>query len=180
MSEPSTTFILGGARSGKSRLAERLCLRSGLKRVYVATGAAWDEEMRERIGLHQQQRGTGWTTIEEQTDLTGVLSRETAPDRVVLVDCLTLWLTNLLLAECDLHAETEQLVSAARAVAGPCVFVSNETGLGIVPDNRLARTFRDAQGRLNQAMADVCTQAVFVAAGQPILLKPRQDPEITL
>jgi len=180
MSAARSTLILGGARSGKSRLAERLCIQSGLERIYVATSAAWDEEMRARIDLHKQQRGDGWTTLEEQMDLAGVLVREAQPGRVLLVDCLTLWLTNVMLAERDLDLETNQLAEAAQAASGPCVFVSNETGLGIVPENRMARTFRDAQGRLNQAMAEVCSQAIFVTAGQPIILKPRQEPEITL
>lgn len=174
-----TTLVLGGARSGKSRFAERLCAGSGLDKVYVATGAAHDGEMAERIALHREQRGPSWTTLEEQIDLTGVLTRECRPDRVVLVDCLTLWLSNLLFADKDLAHETQQLADAVAGLAGPCLFVSNEVGMGIVPENRLSRSFRDAQGRLNQAMAGACRQVVFVAAGLPLLLKPTSQPDIT-
>lgn len=174
------SLVLGGARSGKSRFAEHLAEKFGLERVYVATGAAFDGEMASRIALHKEQRGDGWTTIEEQLDLCGVLARECAPQRVVLVDCLTLWLSNLLFAERDLDAETAALSRVVRELAGPCVFVSNEVGMGIVPENRLSRSFRDAQGRLNQAMANACDQVVFVAAGLPLLLKPNSQPELTL
>lgn len=174
------SLVLGGARSGKSRFAEHLAARSGLEKVYVATGEAFDDEMAARIALHKAHRGDGWTTIEEQLDLAGVLARETAPHRVVLVDCLTLWLSNLMFAEKDLTAESEALAGALSGLRGPCVFVSNEVGMGIVPENSLSRSFRDAQGRLNQVMAEVCHQVVFVAAGQPLLLKPTSQPELTL
>lgn len=174
------TLVLGGARSGKSRFAEDLVVRSGLARVYIATGTAFDSEMEKRIAAHRTQRGTGWRTVEEQTDLAGVLAREANPGSVLLVDCLTLWLNNLMMAEKDLTAESARLCEAVSALAGPCLFVSNEVGMGIVPDNRLSREFRDAQGRLNQDMAAVCGKVVFVAAGQPFLLKPNQQPEITL
>ena len=175
-----TALILGGARSGKSRFAEKLAEETGLHKVYVATGAAHDGEMAERISKHQQQRGTSWTTIEEQLDLAGVLSKETSPDRVVLVDCLTLWLSNLLFADKGIPEEAERLTKALSRIDGPCIFVSNEVGMGIVPENRLSRSFRDAQGRLNQDIASVCNQVVFVACGQPLLLKPNNQPDITL
>jgi adenosylcobinamide kinase/adenosylcobinamide-phosphate guanylyltransferase len=174
------TLVLGGARSGKSRFAEDLAIRSGLVRVYVATGTAFDGEMEKRIAAHRTQRGTGWRTVEEQIDLAGVLALEAKPDTVLLVDCLTLWLNNLMMADRDLTAEIARLCDAVSTLAGPCVFVSNEVGMGIVPDNRLSREFRDAQGRLNQDMAAVCGKVIFVAAGQPILLKPNQQPEISL
>lgn len=174
------TLVLGGARSGKSRFAEDLAIQSGLARIYVATGTAFDGEMEKRIALHQDRRGSGWRTVEEQTDLAGVLAREAKSDAVLLVDCLTLWLNNLMMADKDLASESARLCDAVSTLAGPCVFVSNEVGMGIVPDNRLSREFRDAQGRLNQDMAAVCGKVIFVAAGQPLLLKPNQQPDISL
>ena len=176
----SATLVLGGARSGKSRFAENLVTRSGLPRTYVATSAAHDSEMADRIAAHKLQRGADWSTLEEQTDLVGVLTHAARPDGAVLVDCLTLWLSNLMMAELDLAAETTRLCAVIPKLEGPCVFVSNEVGMGIVPDNRMSRDFRDAQGRLNQQIAGVCGQVVFVAAGLPLLLKPIQRPEITL
>lgn len=165
-------LILGGARSGKSRHAEGLCRQSGLNRLYIATAAAYDDEMRERITAHQTLRADdGWTTVEEQQDLSSALVRELAPDTIVLVDCLTLWLTNRLLANADLGEDTQRLCATLQQRRGPVVLVSNETGLGIVPDNALARQFGDAQGRLNQAIAAIATHVTFVAAGLPLTLK---------
>lgn len=177
---PRSTLVLGGARSGKSRFAERLAVRSGLQKIYVATGAAFDAEMADRIAAHQHQRGDDWQTIEEQLDLAGVLARECRPGRVVLVDCLTLWLSNLTFAEKNIADETAKLCDAVSELASACVFVSNEVGMGIVPDNRLSRSFRDAQGRLNQDIAQACSQVVFVAAGLPVLLKPNPHMDIAL
>ncbi|WP_269582236.1 bifunctional adenosylcobinamide kinase/adenosylcobinamide-phosphate guanylyltransferase [Roseibium sp. Sym1] len=177
---PRTALVFGGARSGKSRFAERLAEDCGLHKLYVATGAAHDDEMAERIAAHRAQRGSSWETIEEQFDLAGVLDHECRPDRVVLVDCLTLWLSNILFADKDVTLETERLCARVAGLAGPCVLVSNEVGMGIVPENRLSRSFRDAQGRLNQAMAGVCQKVVFVGAGLPLLMKPTFQPDITL
>ncbi|WP_422376254.1 bifunctional adenosylcobinamide kinase/adenosylcobinamide-phosphate guanylyltransferase [Roseibium sp.] len=179
-SKPRTALVLGGARSGKSTFAERLAEQTGLQKVYVATSAAFDTEMEERIGTHRHRRGPSWITIEEQLNLKDVLLRESAPDRVILADCLTLWLSNLTFSGKDIGEETAALCETVAHLKGPCIFVSNEVGLGIVPENRLSRSFRDAQGRLNQDMAEVCTQVVFLAAGQPLLLKPRTQPDITL
>lgn len=166
------TLILGGARSGKSRHAEGMCRETGLSRLYIATAAAQDAEMEERIATHQSMRAKdGWQTIEEQHLLPDVLASALAPDSIALVDCLTLWLTNRLLVDANLEAETDQLCTALEARSGPVVFVSNETGLGIVPDNALARRFRDAQGILNQRVAAVSTHVHFVAAGLPLVLK---------
>lgn len=173
-----STLVLGGARSGKSRFAEGVAIRSGLQKIYVATGAAFDAEMAERIAAHQRQRGDGWQTIEEQFDLTGVLLRECRPGRVVLVDCLTLWLSNLTFAEKDVAAETAKLCETVHGLPSACIFVSNEVGMGIVPDNRLSRSFRDAQGRLNQDIAEACRQVIFVAAGLPLLMKPNPHTDI--
>ena len=172
MSGLATTLVLGGARSGKSSEAERLVLESGLAPAYIATATAGDGEMAERIALHRARRGPAWTTREEPLDLLGALEAEAGPGQAVLVDCLTLWLSNLLFAERDLAAETAALAAALPTLAGPVVLVSNEVGLGLVPETPLGRRFRDAQGRLNQAVAAAVPRVLFVAAGLPLILKP--------
>ncbi len=139
--------------------------------VYLATGRAWDDEMSERIGLHKQRRGDSWTTIEEPLDLVGALERECTDNRAILVDCLTLWLTNLMMSEKDIEAETARLVAMLPTFKGAVVLVSNEVGLGIVPENRMARDFRDHAGRLHQAVAAAAAQVYFVAAGLPLKMK---------
>ncbi len=165
------TFILGGARSGKSSFAEGLIEASGLDAVYLATGRAWDDEMSARIGQHKQRRGSSWTTIEEPLNLVGVLQNECADNKAVLVDCLTLWLTNLMMAERNIGTETAELVAVLPRLKGAVVFVSNEVGLGIVPENRMAREFRDHAGRLHQAVANAAATVYFVAAGLPLKMK---------
>lgn len=165
---PRLSLIIGGARSGKSRLAERLARASGLPRTYIATAEAWDDEMRERIAQHLADRGAGWTTVEAPRDLAGALGRAQG---VVLVDCATLWLTNVMLAGGDPAAETATLLNALSRAQSPVVIVSNEVGWGIVPDNRLSRDFRDAQGRLNQRLAEVADLVAGVMAGLPLVLK---------
>lgn len=163
--------MLGGARSGKSAYAEGLVRETGLARHYVATGRAWDEEMRERIIRHREDRGADWTTHEEPLDLVEQLAALDDPHHVILVDCLTLWVTNLMMEERDMAAEFRSLtqhVSAARAVL---VVVSNEVGLGIVPENRMAREFRDHAGRLHQTIAAASAEVYFVAAGLPLKMK---------
>ncbi|CAN7383931.1 bifunctional adenosylcobinamide kinase/adenosylcobinamide-phosphate guanylyltransferase [Phyllobacterium sp. LjRoot231] len=169
--ERGVTFVLGGARSGKSSFAEGLIEASGMDAVYVATGRAWDEEMSERIGLHKERRGASWVTIEEPFDLVGTLQNECADGKAVLVDCLTLWLTNLMMAERNIEAETAKLVAVLPLLKGAAVFVSNEVGLGIVPENRMAREFRDDAGRLHQAVASAAATVYFVAAGLPLKMK---------
>lgn len=165
----SVTLVLGGARSGKSALAERLVLAAGPAPVYIATAEAWDDEMRSRIAAHKAQRdGQGWRTIEAPLDLPGALA--TVGDAPVLVDCLTLWLTNLMLGGHDIEAATKGLMVALDRPA-LTVLVANEVGLGIVPDNALARRFRDAAGRLNQQVAERADTVVFTAAGLPLVLK---------
>jgi adenosylcobinamide kinase/adenosylcobinamide-phosphate guanylyltransferase len=166
-------LVLGGARSGKSAYAERVVEASAKAAVYLATAAAGDAEMAERIRRHQSRRGAGWLTVEEPLDLAGALAELARADRPVLVDCLTLWLSNLMHHGADIAAETERLIDALGQVAGPVAFVSNEVGLGIVPDNALARAFRDHAGRLNQAVAAAVDTVVFLAAGLPLILKPR-------
>jgi len=165
------TLILGGARSGKSAYAESLIDGAPGDPVYIATGAPGDAEMAARIREHRARRGGRWRTVEEPLDLSGALARETHPECAVLVDCLTLWLSNVIAAESDPGAETADLVRALEQAAGPIVVVANEVGLGIVPDNALARAFRDHAGRLNQAVAGVADRVVFVAAGLPMTLK---------
>lgn len=171
MSDLVSTLVLGGARSGKSAHAERLVLASGLDAIYVATATAGDGEMAERIAHHRARRGESWTTLEEPLDLVGLLRREAGPGRAVLVDCLTLWLSNLLFAGCDLDLEGRALCDALPGLAAPVVLVSNEVGMGLVPETPLGRRFRDAQGRLNQAVAAALPAATFVAAGLPLHLK---------
>ncbi len=167
-----TTLVVGGARSGKSRNAEALALRTGLMPIYVATATAWDAEMQARITRHREDRaGAGWRTVEEPLALVEVLRREAVPGRVVLVDCLTLWLSNLMLGGHDTEHACSTLVAAVPDAAAPIFFVSNEVGWGVVPDHKLGRDFRDAQGLLNQAMAQVCDRVLLVAAGLPLVLK---------
>lgn len=165
------TLVLGGARSGKSSFAEKLILSSGLKPVYLATGRAMDEEMSERISIHQDRRGKAWETIEEPLALTDALRQCASGGRAVLVDCLTLWVTNLMMAKADVMRECEDLIAALPGLDAPVVFVSNEVGLGIVPENKMAREFRDLAGSVNQRIAIACDEAWFVAAGLPLSLK---------
>jgi adenosylcobinamide kinase/adenosylcobinamide-phosphate guanylyltransferase len=149
-----------------------LITATGRRRVYIATAEAWDDEMRDRIARHRQDRGQGWETLDAPLDLAGALATIPA-DAAVLVDCATLWLTNHMLAEHDLALETDRLLASLVACPAPVVVVSNEVGWGIVPDNALARRFRDAQGRLNQQMAAQADLVVGVMAGLPIVLKGR-------
>lgn len=167
---PALTLVIGGARSGKSRFAEGLITATGRPRTYIATAQAWDDEMRARIDHHRQNRGPDWTTVEAPDDLPQALRRVTNKD-VVLVDCATLWLTNRMLAGADLADEGRLLLAALSACRAPVVIVSNEVGWSIVPDNALARAFRDEQGRLNQALAAQAGLAVAVIAGLPLVLK---------
>lgn len=164
------TLVLGGARSGKSAHAEALVTAHPGPWHYLATAEARDPEMADRIADHQTRRGAGWITREVPTDLVGALDG-TAPRRPVLVDCLTLWLSNLMLADADVEAESERLAAALAAPRGPWVVVANEVGLGIVPDNPLARRFRDAAGRLNQRVAALADAVVLTVAGLPLRVK---------
>ncbi len=164
------TLVLGGARSGKSALAERLTLACDGAPRYIATAEAWDDEMRERIARHRAQRdGQGWQTLEAPLALVAALAED--PQSPTLVDCLTLWLTNHLLAESDLETEGARLLQALASRPGPTFVVANEVGLGIVPDNALARRFRDAAGRLNQQVAARADTVILVTAGLPLTLK---------
>ncbi|MDE1146766.1 MAG: bifunctional adenosylcobinamide kinase/adenosylcobinamide-phosphate guanylyltransferase [Azospirillaceae bacterium] len=166
---PGVTLVLGGARSGKSRFAEGLVTALPGPWTYIATAQAWDDEMRDRIRQHQADRAPGWTTVEAPLDLAGAIAD--APPGPVLVDCLTLWLTNVMLAENDVPAALAGLEAALAARSGPVVLVGNEVGLGIVPDNALARAFRDHAGRLHQRLAANAGQVFLTVAGLPLKVK---------
>lgn len=172
MAAPYSLLVLGGARSGKSGYAQRRAEALAGDRVFVATAQALDAEMAERIARHRRDRGDRWRTIEAPLDLAPVIVTEARADRVLLVDCLTLWVSNLLLADCPVEPAVAALRAALAAARGPVVLVANEVGLGIVPDNALARRFRDAAGWVNQAVAAAADEVQFLAAGLPLTLKP--------
>ena len=176
---PSVTFVLGGARSGKSAYAESLVAGPGA--VYVATAEAVDDEMGERIARHRARRGEGWTTVEAPLDLAAALRTHAPGASGVLVDCLTVWLGNLMHAGRDIDREARSLLESLAVTPvppvppvppAPVVLVANEVGLGVVPDNPMARAFRDHAGRLNQALAARADRVVLVTAGIPLVLKP--------
>ncbi|GAA0739118.1 bifunctional adenosylcobinamide kinase/adenosylcobinamide-phosphate guanylyltransferase [Sphingomonas sp. ABOLD] len=167
----TSLFVLGGARSGKSRYAQARAESLAGDLLYLATAQAFDAEMEERIARHRADRGPRWSTLDVPLDLPAAILANAAPGRVLLVDCLTLWTSNLMFAERDLDAETEALATAVTQAAGPVILVANEVGLGIVPDNALARRFRDAAGRINQAIAATADEVQFIAAGLPLPLK---------
>ena len=164
------TFVLGGAASGKSAIAEQIVNATGKPKVYLATAQAFDLEMKEKIAAHQKDRGNGWTTVEEPFEIAEVVQRQN-PQHIILIDCLTLWLTNILLAEQDLDASFDTFLASLESAPCEVVLVSNEVGHGIVPDNALSRRFRAAQGRLNQRVASLCDPVVAVMAGLPLALK---------
>jgi adenosyl cobinamide kinase/adenosyl cobinamide phosphate guanylyltransferase len=168
---PRLTLVLGGARSGKSRYAESLVMALPPPWLYVATGQGLDAEMAARIEAHRSRRGAGWTTVEAPRALAATLAAPgTAP---ILVDCLTLWLSNLMMAEAPIEAELDRLAQALDKATAPVVMVANEVGSGIVPDNALARRFRDLQGWLNQRIAAQADNVVLVVAGLPLFVKGR-------
>jgi adenosylcobinamide kinase/adenosylcobinamide-phosphate guanylyltransferase len=167
---PPLTLVLGGARSGKSRYAESLIVVLPPPWTFVATAEAGDAEMAERIALHRTRRCKEWQTVEAPHDLAAALAR-TESSASVLVDCLTLWLSNRMLAGADVEAETARLETVLAGRRAPVVLVSNEVGSGIVPDNALARRFRDLQGRLNQRMAARASRVVLMVAGLPLVVK---------
>lgn len=178
------TLVIGGARSGKSAHAETLAAESGKQVVYVATAHAGDAEMAARIAHHRQRRHAGWTTVEEGIALGDVIARWSAPDCVLLVDCLTVWLSNLLFSAqqefpeigeivppASFHEERASLLQALQQAAGDVILVANEVGMGVIPQGAVSRWFVDEAGRLNQAVAAVCDRAVLVVAGLPLALK---------
>lgn len=180
----SRTLIFGGARSGKSACAERLAIASGQEVLYLATAGAGDGEMAARIALHRQQRPAAWTTLEEPLALGAALLHWSRPGRLILVDCLTLWLANLMFSSPEQYPEVGALtlpprfdterahfLQALEQVEGDVILVSNEVGMGIVPYGAISRRFSDEAGRLNQAVAAVCERAILIAAGLPLVLK---------
>ena len=164
-------LFTGGARSGKSRLAEARVLDELGTPIYIATAQARDDEMAARIAAHQARRGPTWQTLAEPLDLTGALDRTDAQGPR-LIDCLTLWLSNLFEAERDWQCETDKLLETLEKQTAPVVFVTNEIGLGIVPEHPLSRKFRDAQGTLNQAIAAAVDEVYLAVAGYPLKVKP--------
>jgi len=165
-------LLLGGARSGKSRMAQaRAEATAQAALIYIATGEARDAEMTDRIARHRADRGPRWQTFEVPIELPEVIARERGAERVVLVDCLTLWLSNLLLSDRDISDATDRLLDSLKSGAGLVLLVSNEVGLGIVPDNALARRFRDEAGRLHQRVAAIADEVLLVAAGLAIRMK---------
>jgi len=164
-------LILGGARSGKSGRAQRLAEEYRERGVYIATAEPLDAEMRDRIARHQADRGAGWRTVETPLDLVGTLEQQSGQGEILLIDCLTLWLSNLMHQGLDVETETARLCDSLQGLDQDVILVSNEVGLGLVPETPLGRQFRDAQGRLNQRVAEVCDVVEFVAAGLPIRLK---------
>ncbi len=165
-------LITGGARSGKSALAERMTLALGQPAVYIATAEAWDAEMEDRIARHRARRGAEWETVAEPLDLVRALT-ETDGGAPRLVDCVTLWLSNLMLGEHDWEAEVARLTDLIPRLAAPVVFVTNEVGSGIIPDNALARAYRDAAGIANQRIADACDELWLCVSGHPLKVKPQ-------
>lgn len=165
------TLVLGGAASGKSAHAETLAAQSSPRAVYIATAEALDAEMDEKIEAHRARRGRAWETVEAPLEVAAAIVRHDGPDASILVDCLTLWLSNLLGEGRDAAAETDALVAVLSRLEGRIVLVSNELGLGLVPENALARSFRNLQGMLNQRVAAAADDVVFVAAGLPLALK---------
>jgi adenosylcobinamide kinase / adenosylcobinamide-phosphate guanylyltransferase len=175
-----SALILGGARSGKSAYAQSLAEGYSPERLYLATATPGDDEMAARIARHQADRGQGWMTVEEPLEVATVLLKHARAGRVVVVDCLTLWLTNLMLAGRDPGLAVTTLAEAIRALAGPAILVSNEVGMGIVPDHKLGREFRDWQGRANREIGAASDAVIFVAAGLPLQLKPPTTPSVQL
>jgi adenosylcobinamide kinase/adenosylcobinamide-phosphate guanylyltransferase len=169
------TLILGGAKSGKSSLALELANKAGGRRIFLATAQAGDGEMRERIRRHQAERGPDWSTVEEPVELGTTLQRADGADTVLVVDCLTLWLSNLLtvanLSAEEINRRGRELAALLPTLKSQVLLVANEVGLGIVPDNALARLYRDLAGSLNQALAQACGRVILVAAGLPLVLK---------
>jgi adenosylcobinamide kinase / adenosylcobinamide-phosphate guanylyltransferase len=164
-------LVLGGARSGKSRHAEELVLRHKGECIYIATAEPGDEEMQRRIADHRRQRGTQWRTVEEPIELPSALQRTCGESKLVLVDCITLWLSNLMLQEMDVRGEIDRFCAMLPRLEGTVILVSNEVGFGIVPENALARRFRDEAGFANQRIAAACDEVVVMFAGLALKLK---------
>lgn len=175
MNENSQIFVLGGARSGKSVFAEKLAVTYGeaksSKCIYLATSQIWDDEMRARVNVHKERRTAQWDTIEVPLELPKALLEHSYKGCPILVDCLTLWLTNLMMDEQNIDAAGDELINAISSITAPVIFVSNEVGQGIVPDNKMARDFRDHAGLLHQKLAAAVDEVYFITAGLPTKLK---------
>lgn len=173
----TTHLIVGGARSGKSAYAEKLAAESGLEVTYIATAQVYDDEFGLRVQHHKNRRPEHWKTVEVPHQLAHTLQKEAAPNRCLIVDCLTLWLAQCICPECapvdgvDWPLQRSLLLEALPKLAGKIIFVSNEVGMGIVPLGEINRQFQDEAGRINQAVAALCDEVVFVAAGLPLKLK---------
>jgi len=170
----SLTFITGGARSGKSSFAEKLAVKSAKDRLYIATMQGLDEEMKERIKRHKKQRGESWRTIEEPLDLLPCLKKENKNETVILIDCLTLWVTNRMLngeKEVEILKAAENIAKFCAGAKAKVIVVSNEVGMGLVPDNKLGRDFRDIQGRVNRIFAERAAKVFFMVSGIPLEAK---------
>ena len=173
-------LVLGGARSGKTGFAERLAMRAGEAPLYLATAQALDPEMRERVKLHQEQRHKTFATLEEPIALSTAIKAATKTHDVILVDCLTLWITNLLAANVNVASAVDELAATLPEIdSARVILVSNEVGLGIVPDNALARMFRDLAGSAHQRLAEICSEVHFIVAGLPMTLKGPRLTEST-
>jgi adenosylcobinamide kinase / adenosylcobinamide-phosphate guanylyltransferase len=171
MNKGRIILVLGGARSGKSAFAEQLIHESGLQKIYLATSQIFDGEMEQRIALHRARRGADWTLVEEPVELAATLMKNAGKDYAILVDCLTLWVTNLMMADADIAKLGDALAAKLQTIEGTTVLVSNEVGQGIVPDNKMAREFRDYTGLLHQKIASIADEVYFVTAGLPQKLK---------
>lgn len=178
------TLVIGGARSGKSAYAERLAVASQKRIVYIATAQAGDDEMKSRIEHHRERRDVSWTTVEEAIELARVIEKHSGPDTLILVDCLTVWLSNLVFSEAGIYPEVgiiepppafqyqrALLVKALENAKGSVILVSNEIGQGVIPQGAISRWFVDESGRLNQDVATACERAVLIVAGLPVVLK---------
>lgn len=168
-----STLIIGGARSGKSSYGEKLALEAHLTPIYIATAEARDDEMQVRIKHHKQQRSdAGWHTVEEPINLADTIDKYASPNSVIFIDCLTLWLNNLMADEdANISKQIEKLVDSLEKAPCPIILISNEVGMGIVPMHKLARDFRDEAGRLNQRLAALVPNCYFIIAGLPLPLK---------
>lgn len=171
------TLILGGTRSGKSSFAQALAEKNEKSLVYIATAEAFDQEMTDRIERHQQDRGPAWQTVEESHDIAAVIAAHSSSQATLLIDCLTIWLSNLMLADSDVEAALEKLIDTLKAAPGSVILVSNEVGSGIVPESPLGRKFRDESGRMNQRLAAISDNVALIVAGLPLWLKSCQTED---
>ncbi|MDT1985985.1 MAG: bifunctional adenosylcobinamide kinase/adenosylcobinamide-phosphate guanylyltransferase [Planktomarina sp.] len=167
---PQIQLVLGGAASGKSHFAENLVIQTGRPRRYIATAEAWDDEMKTKIAAHKVQRGPDWITCEEPLDMISAIEAS-EPNEIILLDCVTMWLTNLMLAKLNIDQQSKAFINTLKKSPCPIILVSNEVGHGIVPDNPMSRKFVKYQGAINQSLADVAAQVFFITAGIPQCLK---------